>query len=169
MTSKRSLSKTRRTPQSAPRSTAPDGQLVDGQPLQVTTTTHQVFSGPLPPPAVLEGYERALPGSAGKILEMATREQQHRHSVEAAAVNANIEAQQGQIAVARLQTKSAFRSDLVGQVFGFIALLLCLAAAFYFGLQADWFMASLFLGPAVLGIVQALVSARRAGESMSKK
>lgn len=40
------------------------------------------FSGPLPPPSVLEGYERALPGSAEKILEMAMKEQQHRHTLE---------------------------------------------------------------------------------------
>ena len=43
---------------------------------QVSIFSH---SGPLPPPEVIAGYERALPGSADRIIRMAEREQEHRH------------------------------------------------------------------------------------------
>ena len=44
------------------------------------------FSGPLPPPESLEGYERVLPGSADRILAMAEEQASHRISMEAAAL-----------------------------------------------------------------------------------
>ena len=40
------------------------------------------YSGPIPPPSILEGYERLLPGAADRILSMAEKEQQHRHQLE---------------------------------------------------------------------------------------
>lgn len=42
----------------------------------------QEFSGPVPPPDILEGYEKCLPGSADRILAMAEKEQSHRHGRE---------------------------------------------------------------------------------------
>lgn len=41
-----------------------------------------MFTGPLPPPVVLEGYEAVVPGSAERIMAMAEKEQDHRHSRE---------------------------------------------------------------------------------------
>lgn len=38
------------------------------------------FSGPLPPPAVLQGYEDVLPGAAERIVQMAEQEQRQRHA-----------------------------------------------------------------------------------------
>ncbi len=40
------------------------------------------FSGPLPPPDVLREYNEIVPGSAERILQMAEREQSHRHGAE---------------------------------------------------------------------------------------
>lgn len=40
------------------------------------------FSGPLPPPEVLRDYGEVLPGLSEKIVEMADREQRHRHKIE---------------------------------------------------------------------------------------
>lgn len=40
------------------------------------------WSGPLPPPAELQGYESVLPGSAERILGMAEREAGHRHAMD---------------------------------------------------------------------------------------
>lgn len=39
------------------------------------------YSGPIPPPSALAAYEEVLPGSAERILNMAEREQQHRHDI----------------------------------------------------------------------------------------
>lgn len=40
------------------------------------------FSGPLPPPEILESYEKTLPGAADRIFTMAEKEQEHRQKIE---------------------------------------------------------------------------------------
>jgi uncharacterized membrane protein len=40
------------------------------------------FTGPLPPPGVLKGYEDALPGSAERIISMAEKYGDHRRALE---------------------------------------------------------------------------------------
>ncbi|WP_081195373.1 DUF2335 domain-containing protein [Halomonas sp. BC1] len=40
------------------------------------------YSGPLPPSAEMEKYERISPGAADRILAMAEKEQAHRHEQE---------------------------------------------------------------------------------------
>lgn len=45
----------------------------------VTTAS---FSGPLPPPALLEAYERTQAGLADRIVRMAESEQSHRQGLE---------------------------------------------------------------------------------------
>jgi len=52
-----------------------------GSPL-VHQHTEVSFSGPLPPPGVLEGYERVLPGSAERIFTMAEKQFEHRLHLE---------------------------------------------------------------------------------------
>ena len=40
------------------------------------------FSGPIPPPSIIEGYERVLPGSADRIISMAEKQSEHRQKME---------------------------------------------------------------------------------------
>jgi len=40
------------------------------------------FSGPLPPPAILKGYEDILPGAADRIVRMAEKQSEHRQVLE---------------------------------------------------------------------------------------
>ena len=55
------------------------------------------WSGPLPPPAVLEKFNQVVPGSAARILKMAEKEQQHRVNYEREGLNATTgEAKRGQ-------------------------------------------------------------------------
>lgn len=44
------------------------------------------WAGPYPPPDLLRGYEDVLPGSADRIISMAERQQEHRHSLERTSV-----------------------------------------------------------------------------------
>jgi uncharacterized membrane protein len=44
--------------------------------------TALAFAGPLPPPSILEGYERILPGSAERIIKMAEIQAAHRQDIE---------------------------------------------------------------------------------------
>lgn len=46
----------------------------------------QRYTGPMPPPELLRGYEVVVPGSAERIVKMAEQEQQFRHEMTRAAV-----------------------------------------------------------------------------------
>ena len=54
--------------------------------------THAFFEGPLPPPAVLEHFERVAPGAAARILTFTEDEFRHRRSIEVTIVSANTRA-----------------------------------------------------------------------------
>ncbi len=49
---------------------------------QFVQATLQQFSGPLPLPAMLQGYEDIVPGSAERILALAESEAEHRRALE---------------------------------------------------------------------------------------
>ncbi len=46
-------------------------------------------SGPIPHPRILRGYEEITPGAADRILTMAEKEAQHRHSMDDVCVRAD--------------------------------------------------------------------------------
>ncbi|HDY7993147.1 TPA: DUF2335 domain-containing protein [Vibrio vulnificus] len=50
--------------------------------IQFEQAISQQYSGPLPPPSMLEGYDRVQYGFAERIVSMAEREQAHRHQLE---------------------------------------------------------------------------------------
>lgn len=72
------------------------------------------FSGPIPPPDQFEQYERVLPGSADRILQMAEKQQEHRMAIEKEAISKSL------------------NHNKRGQTFGFIAMLLMLALSVFF-------------------------------------
>jgi uncharacterized membrane protein len=49
---------------------------------EIVRFEQRTFAGPVPHPDHLAGYEKTLPGAANRILEMAEREQRHRHEIE---------------------------------------------------------------------------------------
>ncbi len=50
--------------------------------LGVRATYAEHFSGPLPPPDLMDRYERILPGASERIFKMAEKEQEHQHALE---------------------------------------------------------------------------------------
>jgi uncharacterized membrane protein len=69
------------------------------------------FSGPLPPPAVLEGYEATLRGAADRILRMAEKQQDHS------------------VYMDKRVTRQEFSLGITGLVFAFVLALAVLAAS----------------------------------------
>lgn len=64
---------------------------------QITAVQQQSWSGPLPPPAALEHFNRIIPNGAERILAMVEREQEHRTRYEQKALDATArEARRGQ-------------------------------------------------------------------------
>lgn len=53
-------------------------------------TQVESFSGPIPHPQILSEYERIVPGSAAKILDMAVSQSEHRKSLEIKVISTNI-------------------------------------------------------------------------------
>lgn len=49
---------------------------------KVVSLVAREFSGPIPPPESLAGYEKTLPGSADRILKMAEKQSEHRQNLE---------------------------------------------------------------------------------------
>ena len=60
-----------------------------GEPRIVSQTTALAvqFQGPLPPPVILEHYERIVPGSAARIISMAENQSNHRQTLERRVIN----------------------------------------------------------------------------------
>lgn len=113
--------------------------------VQHQSSTQISWSGPLPPPAALEHFDRIIPNGASRILAMAETEQTHRVAMETAALDAEIADQR--------------RGQWLGAS---VAILCVLAAAFSAYHGAPWQVTVAFLGVPVLGIVKALVNGRRA-------
>lgn len=76
------------------------------QNVESLTLTHQKFSGSIPPPTILEQYQKILPTAPERILSMAEKQQNHRHSVANQTLESRI----------ILQNK--------GQIYGFMLILL---------------------------------------------
>lgn len=79
------------------------------------------FSGPLPPPQILEKYETVLPGAAERVFAMAEKQAVHRQALEKKVIDSDA-----------LQA-------LVGTVFGLVIGLFGLGSAVYcIILGHDW-------------------------------
>lgn len=60
------------------------------------------FSGPIPPPNIIAGYENVAPGSADRIITMAETQAKHRQTLET------------------MEAKAEARDSLLGILFAFI-------------------------------------------------
>jgi uncharacterized membrane protein len=50
----------------------------------------QHYSGPIPPPSMLEKYNQVIPGSAERILKMAEEQAEHRRVLEKTAIRSDV-------------------------------------------------------------------------------
>ena len=94
-----------------------------------------VYQGPLPAPQDLFAYDQLLPGTAGRIVAMAEREQAHRMNIEDMRARADIKHRDDVAAGQRAAAKGVFTSDLFGQAAGAVVGLSCIAGAIYLALQ----------------------------------
>jgi uncharacterized membrane protein len=104
----------------------------------------QVWQGPYPPPEAVAAYERILPGTFNRILQMAER------------------AQEGQIATLQRAQEFQRRDTKRGHVLGFIGLIVGMAGAAYCVALHQPYVAVAFLSVPVMAVAKALVdSAKR--------
>lgn len=103
---------------------------------------HQRFSGPIPPPAILEQYDRVLPGAAERILSMAEQNMQHEHTIDSEIVG-----------IRRTEYKR-------GQVFGLIIAIVAITSATICAIYEHEGVAMVIGGATVVGLVSAFVYAQ---------
>lgn len=132
------------------RSPAPSGAV------PVQNVTHQSFEGPIPPPALLKGYEDIVSGAAARILALSEQESVHRRNLEIAVTQANIDAQKRQMEMAEYQARAIFKSDAIGQVLGAVISILSIVAAVYLAVQGQALVAAGLIGLPLAGVVRAL-------------
>lgn len=77
----------------------------------VAEVTQSEFSGPIPPPSIIKGYEEVLPGAADRIITMAEIQSKHRQDMERKMIHAEL------------------RDSLLGILFAFVLGVGCIVAA----------------------------------------
>jgi len=107
----------------------------------------EFYSGPLPHPRHLAEFERIAPGTVHTIIQMATREQAHRHKMQIAEII----------------------YPYCGMIAGFVGLFGCVAASAYLGLQHDTTVALALLGVPVLGVLGYFINGRLASHDRSRE
>lgn len=115
----------------------------------------QRFEGPIPPPAVLQGYEQILPGAAERILRMAEQQAAHRHSLELKSINANISGADRQLELADKQLKAVYASDKLGQWLGFAVSMCCLGGGIYLGVIGQPWLAGVLVSLPIASVIKA--------------
>lgn len=113
----------------------PERQLSRAQPQQTVIERREAYQGLIPPPVILQQFDDLIPGTAARIIQWAEDEQQHRRALEREAQDANVAAQQRQLTIAETQSRAVFKSDLIGQVLGFVVCGACVAGAIWLSLQ----------------------------------
>lgn len=122
----------------------------------------QTFSGPIPPPQVLEQYNKIVPNAAERILKMAEDESAHRRSQDIMILNANMTAQARQLDISERQTKSIFKSDTIGQILGFLVCLAAISGSVYLAANNQPYVAAALTVLPLGAIIRALLPRLRA-------
>ena len=101
------------------------------------------WEGPLPPPRTLEGYERVIPGSANRILELVERQSEHRMQMEKALISGDS------------------RRSYLGLIAGFILSGVVICGGIYLvATDHDWAGASM-IGVSLVGLASVFVYGSR--------
>jgi uncharacterized membrane protein len=101
------------------------------------------FSGPIAHPRHLREYEQILPGAAERIVRMAEKAQEHNSKMDELIVKQQIEDQKR------------------GMNYGFVALLVLIGCAAYFGYAGNPIVSGLFLTAAALNTVSGFIKGRQ--------
>jgi len=119
------------------------------------TVTH--YQGAVPHPDILAGIDKIVPGAAARLVTLAEEESHHRRNLELKAIEANIATQEQQTQIAQQQSRDVFKSDMIGQIFGFIVCLSCICAAIYLGINGHDVLAAGIAAVPTAALIKAFV------------
>jgi len=101
------------------------------------------FSGPLPPPTLLNEYNKVLENGAERIMKMAENQSGHRIESE------------------KIALKEELRQSRNGQIFGFILALLGMGIAFGLSVMGHDTVAGIFGTTTIIGLVTIFVIGKK--------
>ncbi|MHB1222220.1 MAG: DUF2335 domain-containing protein [Gammaproteobacteria bacterium] len=96
--------------------------------IQQTVTAQKIFSGPIPSPEVLAGYEKLENGLAARIVKMAEDQAQHRHNLETKQLELQYSLEEKKISFQTNNAENNHTEIKRGQIFGFLFGLSAIAA-----------------------------------------
>ena len=105
------------------KSNKPSGSKSNQNQSELSFRKEQIFSGPVPPPEVLEKYEQIQPGFAERLLKMAEKEQESRIESQQKAFDAEKE-------LATFELNNYKRGQIFALVSVFLVVALCGYALF---------------------------------------
>lgn len=122
-----------------------------GEIIKVVKAVSQEFSGPIPPPQVLAGYDNVQAGFANRIVAMAEKEQAHRHFIEDKALSSSISIQKR------------------GQIFALILSLLILIGSMFLIYNGREISGSVLAGSVLIGLAYTFINGRKRDEPKDEK
>ncbi len=115
----------------------------------ITSSTTVQFSGPMPPPELLERYEQICPGSADRMLGLVEGEAKYRREMESAIVHSEID-----------RTRKSFAEAKRGQICAVIITLSTLIAGVYAAVTGHEVSGSIIGSAGIGGIVTTFILGR---------
>ncbi|MCL1967585.1 MAG: DUF2335 domain-containing protein [Fibromonadales bacterium] len=111
--------------------------------LVVGVSVGESFSGPIPPPKILKGYNEAIENGAERVVAMAEKQSSHRIQLEDYAV------------------REELKQSRIGQIFGFVLGLVGLLLATTLALLGHEAIAGIFGTTTIIGLVTVFVLGRK--------
>lgn len=111
----------------------------------------EFFSGPIPHPEILKGYDDVMPGLGKIVVDMAVKEQDNRITNE------------------RKMIEAAISESKRGQYFGLSIAVMFLIAAVVLGINGHDWLAAILGGGTLVSLVLAFLSNRQTKSSDSKQ
>jgi uncharacterized membrane protein len=129
--------------------------------IEIKSIERRFYSGPIPSPEIIRGYEEVVQGSADRILKMAERNLEHRISTENKQLDHSIKSE------ARLINTETSLSYL-GLISGFIIAIFGLSGAIYLGIKDKPVASAIMSGGTLAGLVSVFVSGKSMGQKQLK-
>lgn len=133
---------------------------VESQQHQLTVHRSE-FVGPLPPPDVLERYNKIQNGFADRIIRMAEEEGAHRRSLEEVKLKADIAAREGAIAIDRMTIGGTLHIQRRGQMFAFAIGVTAIIGGVYCAVNGTELAGGLIGGGGVIGLVWVFIAGNK--------
>lgn len=111
----------------------------NGHSVVTSITKSEIFSGPLPPPTVLERYNQIVPGAAERIITMAENQSAHRIQLEKSVISSDI------------------HNSKRGQLFGFIIAVLGITFSFILVIKGYQIVGTILGGATLISLVSVFV------------